>query len=161
MPIKVEGYRLHEDLTFFACFVFAMFRSLLIVVTLTGMALCQYRCMATQTLPASDGRSVQKASGCGCCHTAPISPERPSDPCCPGDDGDCHCQGVCGGAVTGDPVSLDQLMLVWAFALRLPVTVRNVDTISATRSPFSDTEPSRLGAEDGRALRILISSFLT
>lgn len=141
--------------------VLPMFRSFIIAVTLTGMALCQYRCMATETVRAGDGQTVRNANACRCCHPSPSSSEQPGQPCCPGHDGDCHCQGVCGGAVTGDPFSLDQLMLAWMAAVTWPATAHVVDLLPAARSQFTDGEPSAPGAPDGRALRILIASLLT
>ena len=136
-----------------------MFRTFIIAVTLTGMALCQYRCMATEAV--GEGQAVQKASACRCCQPAPSSPDRPNQPCCPADDGDCHCQGVCGGAVTGDAVSLDQLMLAWIAAAQLPATARAVEVPSTSRLLITDREPSDSRAPNGRALRILNASFLT
>ena len=136
-----------------------MFRSFIIAVTLTGMALCQYRCMATEAV--GEGRTVQKASVCRCCQPAPSSSDRPNQPCCPADDGACHCQSVCGGAVTGEPVSLDQLMLAWIAAAQWFVNAPIADVLPAVRSQFINGEPSAPGAPDGRALRILIASLLT
>lgn len=137
----------------------SMFRTFIIAVTLTGMALCQYRCMATEAV--GEGQTVQKVSACRCCQPAPSSSDRPNQPCCPADDGDCHCQGVCGGAVTGEAVSLDQLMLAWIAAAQLPETARAVEVLSAWRLRITDREPSESRASNGRALRILNASLLT
>lgn len=139
-----------------------MFRTFIIAVTLTGMAQCQYRCLATEAVGEGQTvQTVQKVSACRCCQPAPSSSEQSNQPCCPADGGDCHCQGVCGGAVTGDAVSLDQLMLAWIAAAQLPATARAVEVPSTSRLLITDREPSDSRAPNGRALRILNASFLT
>lgn len=140
-----------------------MFRSIVIAVTLTGMSLCQYRCMGegASACDEQQGKHVV-ASGCPCCRPPQSSTpdERRESPCCPQHDGDCHCQGVCGGALTGEAPALDGLLQSWA-AVAVLIAAPDDQAAAASRLSPTDGPPPAPKAADGRALRLLISSLLT
>lgn len=139
-----------------------MFRALVIAVTLTGMTLCQHRCM---TGCGRTGESNDAAvAGCPCCHHEenPSGGERPAKTCDPGRNDDCHCQGICGGALTGEGFAIDGLLQTWAAAsLGIDVPVVATSLCPAPRDRSDGAGVAACGAPDGRALRILIASLQT
>lgn len=147
-----------------------MFRVFVAALVLTGMALCQYRCAVV--CGAADPRGAESRAapaGCPCCRTAddgpapgetPASEEMPG-PCDPDGDGECRCQGVCGGAITGEAPVLDGLIQAWVSAAVSAAAPQTTADVLSRRSRYVQGDPAAPGAADGRALRILISSLLT
>ena len=134
-----------------------MFRALVIAATLTGMHLCQHSCM-TKCGPAPSVDGPAAVAACPCCqHRQDRSnDDRPSRPC--GDDGECDCQGVCGGAVVGEAFVIDGLLLAWAAQAAPTDAPFEATSVPSPRCRRSDDGKI---AADGRALRILIASLQT
>lgn len=136
-----------------------MFRSLVVVATLIGMTLCQHRCM-TGCGRTSDANEVA-AAGCPCCQHEKGG-ERPAGPCDPAGDGDCRCQGVCGGAITGEAFAIDGLLKSWSdLSLPIDAPVVAASLPPAPRDRSDGAGVTVRGAADGRGLRILIASLQT
>lgn len=132
-----------------------MFRALIIAFTLTGIALCQHRCMTACGRAHAEGPS---AAACPCCQDGQdgSNDDRPNRPC--GNDGGCDCQGVCGGAVVAEAFAFDGLSLAWA-TQAVPADAPFKTTSVA--SPWCRRSDDGKIAADGRALRILIASLQT